>query len=288
MAYGDVVRFDSILVLESLPPGEQKTGTLLFDTVLKPWADANPPFTVHFNEITSKAHFMAALVAVQDQMFSRGRSPILHIEAHGDAESIILANGDRVEWQEMRLILTAINASCGFNLLLVMAMCQGWWLSRLLLPTHPSPVWGVLGPTERVRNSELRDAMRIFYRELLKTFDARKALELMNRDKAFKDWDYKLETAELMYCKVFRRYQKEYCTGDQLVARENEAVAEIVQRNNRDIRVAFEARERARRLLRDPRQFFDFYRTNFFMLDSATADPARFKLTYEDCVAAAD
>jgi hypothetical protein len=285
--YVDTVQFDSIVILESLGPGERKTGTWLFDNVLQPWARANSPFTALLNSIGSKAQFLAALRAIDQQLLAKGRAPIIHIEAHGDKDSIQLSNGEHVTWDELRDQLTAINLRCGFNLLVVMAMCEGWWLSRLLLPLHPSPVWGIIGPTKPVWDTDLRNAMEAFYRVLLKTFDARQAMDEANQNKPYTDWEYLLETAEMMYCRVFNHYVKEPCTPEHLKERENEIVAEIFRRNGYRLEIAFEARDHAKQMLADHRRFFDFYRYNFFMLEALPQNADRFKLTFEDCTQAA-
>ncbi|HYN83244.1 MAG TPA: hypothetical protein VES88_17330 [Gemmatimonadaceae bacterium] len=114
---------------------------------------------------------------------------------------------------------------------------------------EPSPVWGIVGPTLDVWNSDLRDAMEAFYRELLTTFDIRKALEAANESKPYQEWEYILEGAEIMYCRVFNHYLSELCAPKHLAARENEIVAEMVRRRNHRIEVAFDARDRARRML---------------------------------------
>ncbi len=169
-----------------------------------------------------------------------------------------------------------------------MAMCSGWWLSQLLRPMHPSPFWGLLGPTTPVYDSDLQDAMEAFYSHLLATSDAKGARVAMNEKARPKDGEYRFDTAELIYCRVFHRYIKDYCKPEQLTERENEIVAEIVRRNNYILEVAFEARDRARRMLSNHREFFSFYRTNFFMLESIPGNDTRFRLAYEDCAGAND
>lgn len=282
--YTDTVKFDSIIVLESLPTGERKTGENLFDKVLQPWAAANPPLTALFNKISSKAHFLQALRAVDDQLAAKGSKPILHIEAHGERNAgIRLANDETISWEELRDGLTVINRRSGFNLLVVMAMCEGWWLSRLLLPMEPSPFWGVIGPTAPVWNSDLEGAMSQLYSTLFQTFDARAALDRANKGAHYVDWGYRLETAEMMYCKVFHRYVGEMSTPTRLAERENAIVAEIVRRHGRNLETAFEARQRARTMLADHRAFFDFCRPNFFMLNDLPQNRKRFQLTFDDC-----
>lgn len=283
MIYSDSVQFDSVVVLESLGPGEKRTGTWLYDKVLKPWADANPTFSVLYNAVGDKMDFFAALRAAEVQLLSQGHAPILHIEAHGDKDGILLSSGERILWEELRSIFTAINRKCDFNLFVVMALCRGWWLSRLLVPHQPSPVWGLLGPTEPVLDGDLKEAMRAFYVELLSSFDARKALDVANKHKTFKNWDYRLQTAEVMYCQVFHRYVAEMGTPEQLARRENELTYEIFRRHGCVLEIAFDARDRARALLTDHRKFFDFYRQNFFMLDIIPLNTGRFQLTYDDC-----
>lgn len=284
--YEDVVSFDSVIIIESLKLNERHTGRELYDQVLRPYVQTNPQLTVSYNRAATRREFFAYLEAARDQFFKVGRTAVLHLEAHGDKGGIRLADDEVVEWGEFREVLTDMNAACGVNLLLMMAMCKGWYISQLLWPLQRSPVWGLIGPMEDVYNHHLFDAMCTFYTGLLSHGDGPRALKEMNSRVPEERWHYHLQTAELLFCKVMRRYVDEHCTPEQLTQRENELVAEIVRRRDFDIRAAFEARDMARQLLVDHERAYDFYRETFLMFDLFPENRQRMRLSYTDCIAA--
>jgi len=281
--YRDTLQFDTVVVLESLPKRERKTGASLHYNVLKPWMDSNPGCRVTYNEVETREQFLQGLKAVEEQLVRADHRPIVHIEAHGEREGIVLATRELVLWEDVREHLTRINASSQFNLLVVMAMCSGWWLTDILTPLSPAPAWGIIGPTDPVSVGDLRNATEAFYSELLSSYNAWAALDAMNRNLPSPDWRYLLQTSEVAFCQVFKHYVERYCTPAQLVDRENEMVAEIVKRKKYALEAAYEARPMARAALRDNASLFEHYRERFLMLDEIPANRERFKLTYQDC-----
>jgi hypothetical protein len=283
--YKDSIRFDSIVVIESLREGALETGKQLFDRVIHPWAVRNAPFYVRFARVHTRSEFFDVLDGLRDELFRLGHKPIVHIEAHGDRDGLELGSGEHVRWEELRDRLTVMNGYSQLNLLLVMAMCAGWHLSTLLTPMQRAPVWGVVGPLADVVNAgDLRDTMETFYAFLLNTFDARGALEAANSNFDSSHWTYVLETAEVMLCRVFNSYVNEQSTDIKLKEREDEIVAEIVRKQGCDLTVAFDARQMARTQLADHQTTFDLYRKQFLWIDEFPDNNHRFKLTLSDCV----
>jgi len=283
-AYRDTLRFDSIVVIESLRPTDMKTGDWLYTSVIEPWARSNAPFYTKLYLPTSRFEFLGVLDELRDQLFRNGHAPILHIEAHGDREGLELGNHEHIPWEALRQRVTEMNQLCQVNLLLVMAMCAGWHLSRLLIPTQRAPVWGIVGPTsDDVTAGDLRNAMEGFYYTLLQTMNARRALDAMNGRVTYEQWTYRLETAEMMFCRAFHNYVSVNGTDDALKERENEIVAEILRHRHHDITVAFDARALAHQMLRDHSTAFAFFRRTFLFIDMFPDNEARFKLNYTDC-----
>lgn len=287
--YKDSFKFDSVVVLETLAADESRTGEWLFDRVLQPWQRADPYFHTELKVARSRQALFRALDEVVRDYSRKGHSPIVHIEAHGvvddkdRAVGLELANGDQVLWEPLRDRLTEINGLSRFNLLVVFAMCAGWHGAGLLHPNNAAPAWGVIGTTNaNVKAVDLREAMEAFYMTLRWSLDARKALDAMNASRPIADWEYRLTTAEMMFARVFRHYVDVLCTPDQLQARENEIVAEIVRRRGGDLLAGMDARERARRMLREHSELFQHYREPFLMLDTWPDNAPRFALTYNE------
>jgi hypothetical protein len=168
------------------------------------------------------------------------------------------------------------------NLLAVMAMCHGRHLISQLEPSDIAPVWGVIGPYDEIFPARLQEAFDLFYRELLTAQNGSAALEAMNARHAAGTWDLVLDTAEVMFARIFLEYVKVKCSQEELGARENALVAQIARQFNYDIGRAMHSRAVAREWLADHRTQFEKYRRSFLMLDLFPENEARFPISYAD------
>jgi hypothetical protein len=282
--YSDTIRFDSIVIIESLRINDIPTGTQLFYQVLQPWAQTHGPFHVELRSANSRSAFLAILDAIRSDFFVKGHCPLIHIEAHGDENGLELGNGETIDWEELRDRFTDLNRLSRFNLVIFMAMCCGWWFSRTLTPMKPSPCWGVIGPTETVDEAPLLDAASAFYTELLTSLNAWKAVATMNQQAPANTWTYLLESAEVMYGRVCATYTRHNAAPEEIEARIDDIVAEVVRRSGYNLAVAHSARVDARRLLSNPKDVYVHFYRSFFMLDDIPENSGRFTLSYEDAL----
>jgi hypothetical protein len=278
-------RFGTVAVIESLPTdkNEFQTGLWLHDTVLLPLAEQHR-FKLLKYVVTDSVQLFAALAAIETAIFQTGHGTILHFETHGVKEGVQLASREIVPWQSLKASLTAINKGCRMNLLAVMGMCHGGHLTSLLQPTDIAPFWGLIGPEKEVYPCRLQEAFQLFYQELLGAFDGRAALQAMNARHTLGSWDLNIDTAELMFCRIFREYIRVKCTPEELAARENEHVAWVTRQFNYDLTHAINARADAKAWLADSPMLFEKYRHSFLMIDLFPENAGRFTISYDDCI----
>jgi len=82
--FSDTLRFNSVVVLESLRSGDKRTGTDLYEQVLVPAAAQQPyPFPVAYEWIPDAASLRRALERIEERVRLHRHLPILHLEAHG-------------------------------------------------------------------------------------------------------------------------------------------------------------------------------------------------------------
>lgn len=285
--YHTSFNFDTVFILDSLPLGEDpQTGLWLRDTVLQPLADSHG-FTVAYSRVEKSAELFSALADIERLVLEAGRGPILHFESHGVSEGLVLADRTVVPWHSLKAPLTAINRACRMNLLTVMSMCHGAHLISQLQPIEPSPVWALIGAGFEMFPSRLQEAFEAFYTELLSALNGRAAIEAMNARHADGKWDLTIHAAEIWFCKIWRRYEQEKCTTDELKAREDQLVARMMRQSGYDLRYAMHGRAFAKEWLSNNERLFNKYRRSFLMLDSFPENEARFSLTYRHCVEAA-
>ena len=86
----DVVSFNSIEVIESLPSDQLQTGTNLYEAVIRPLAyPLDPPVFVRHHSIRTADGLHDLLREISAEAVAKHRSPILHFEAHGNADGLL-------------------------------------------------------------------------------------------------------------------------------------------------------------------------------------------------------
>jgi len=282
--YETSLQFDSINVIESLlPPDDLRTGKDLFESVLAPYSIADPGFVTGYRDVATRAEFFGALRGILSTTGKYGLSPIIHIEAHGDAAGIELKSMEHVEWMEIAPLLAKINEAARMNLLVVAALCRGWNMISILRPIDRSPAFAVLGTEEEPKAGDLYRAMKAFYQSLLEEpLDLRRGLDAANGGVPLSEGTYGLLTAELMLCRVFRTY----VAGDpdetesQRVSR---LVVDLARQQGADLRQTMYWRYEITKDIRDYSRWFEHYRKKFLMLDLFPDNERRFPMRYNDC-----
>jgi hypothetical protein len=281
MAYNSSLSFDTVLIIESLRPGDLRTGMDLFDTTIAP-AALSEGIVGELFQVETRTKFFGALRRALD-LAESGRAPIIHFETHGDTLGIQLGSNETVLWTALAPALAKINTACQMNLLVVAAACHGWHLTSTLRPVDRSPAWAVLGPPEAIAASRIYEATRTFYSELFTRLDLGAAIRAMNGDRDVEDWDYRIITADLILCQVFKQYIRDLETEGSQSERVNRMVAEIARSQNLDVTQTMARRVEITAAIGDHKRWFNHYRSHFLMLDLFPQNEGRFPRSYEDC-----
>jgi hypothetical protein len=280
-------KFDTVAIVDSLPTSEEpQTAIWLRDVILKPLSEVHG-IRLWYYRVENQADLFEVLADLAAAVRDVGLAPIVHFESHGVEQGLVLANGEVVPWADLKPWLTNINQGCHMNLLTVMSMCHGWHLVSQLQPVEPAPVWGLIGPIHKVLPARLQEAFQAFYPELLNALDGRAAVEAMNAARAGTKWELKIETAEVTFCKVWRKYEQEACTPEARQAREDQLVVQMMRQSRYDLRFAIHGRLFARQWLADNERLFGQFHRSFLMLDLFPENGERFQMTYQHCIKAA-
>lgn len=285
MPYETSLSFDSVVVIESLPNGDLKSGTELFEQVIAPVAVNDPTLVVELYKAADRREFFACLRAVAQLAAEHGNSPILHLETHGSRAGLQFGDGSRATWEEVAAPLGELNRVTEMNLLAFAGLCHGWSMTDILKPTGRAPVFGMIGPMEEVEAGALLAASKVFYERLLEPqHDLRAALDTANGSTAIEDWRFKWMSAELMFCRVFEAYMAEVSREQVRTERVNRLVADITRARNLDLNQTMQLRSSITADLDDHETWFHHYRDHFLLLDEYPENSRRFQLTYSDCV----
>jgi hypothetical protein len=264
-----------IVILESLPSGDRRTGT---ETA----AD------LQFHRFNQAVNVPIELVKVgnRDELFSTlerlaneaelGESPILHLECHGlaDRTGIALADGAEVEWRRLTNPLVHINVATRCNLLLSVAACYGAHGVRALADTDRAPFWAILAPRAEVYAQDLYGPYLRFYAELLSTGDGDRAIQVVE-DAPSTPGIYGFMTCEQFFAIAYRRYLARFTTAQ---AYETAAAAIHTDLLAHGVQVDMALIKHALTAIEEP--FFNEFFRRFVMIDLFPENASRFSLNY--------
>ncbi len=194
-----VLKFTKIVILESLPDGDFKTGKNLSEDLPFVGIKNNLPIPVEYFAIDTKSDLMLKIHGLRSEA-ENGTCPILQIDAHGsdDQTGIMLSSGELVTWSEMEDELRQLNVATRCNLLLVSATCFGMFSASMVAVANRAPFWAVVGPIGESSAGEILDTLRVFYSKLLAQAEPGEVVS------AFVGTGLRAVTAEYIFVKSYK------------------------------------------------------------------------------------
>lgn len=175
------VYFNSIYVIQSLPPEEKQTGTSLHDDIIR-------RRTYHFEvlkseliDVIAKDEFIRTLTELPEMFFDKQVVPYFHFEIHGCKEGLVLKNGELVLWEELRPLLVIINYNIQNNLFISLATCYGAYIFNAIDPLDRIPFYAFVGPPVEVKVHEVEADWESYFDTLLTTRDFTCAINALNK-----------------------------------------------------------------------------------------------------------
>jgi hypothetical protein len=275
-------------IVEWLNAGDAPTGESLFNQLQPIGAASGPRVAVDFHRIETRDELIALLRRFENAYQDSRRTPILHIETHGDTNGI--GTGAGIDWPELTEELIPLNRLTGLNLVVVMAACEGFYGVQMLQPDRRAAAFrGLIGPNRTVTENEVEDACLAFYRTI---FDAR------NGDAAYKAMNdaidpnaetFWLISAEDVFKIVNRSHFEEHCTPEALARRRDRLVSRVARKHrartglDASQQLAQQWFDQATTHLLDQRALFDRLRREYFFINQFPKNEARFDVTFEQC-----
>lgn len=268
------IRFQRIIILESIPTGQPPTGRQLFDA-LEPIA---APVTVEYASAATRVAFKTQLQKIYDQTVSTRHIPLLHIEAHGNDDGIELANGDFIHWDDLCKDLVAINQATGFDLFVSISACFGAYLMSQVNPIERAPFSACLSATKSLYPDELFRGFYTFYRALLSGKSGTEILTAMKEFNNENDQSFYFGEASDFFQKVCAGYFSNFCTPEKYVERAKQIQELRAERGLHFIDLETTYIQLAVR----ERSNFEAFREKYFMLDLFPENATRFPVKFED------
>jgi len=226
--------YTHVYVIESLKPGESKTGTMLYNDIIKRQMERNGKGNnCELIEVQSKTELVRALYKISTIAITDLANPVIHLEMHGHVDGIQLASGEMVTWAFLQVLLVQINGICGNNLLITMATCKGAYLFNTMQPDFRSPMWGFVGPFIDVNAQEILDSYTAFYEIFLtqntysKPEDFKDAIDALNRANATSASNFHFYKTEEIMFKTYENYRTYHLTPERIKERAEEILMDL-------------------------------------------------------------
>lgn len=268
------MRFNQILIADSIPAGDRNTARELYEDIdLRAKLFAPAP-NVLYRRLESRDELLALLLELTGAAMTKGSTPVLHIECHGNNDGLEFADGSFVAWADLKGPLTSLNVATRMNLLVVVSACDGSAITRTLGLTDRAPLHGLIGPIRSVLPDELMRAYLALYETLLRTRSAKQAVDAMC---VTTPDTFIYRAAHWVFQHVWDHYQTTQETPEARLDRGRKMAA-----NPPDDYVGPPVRPElfAQLLAEKNREFFDKYRRTFFLCDLFPEHETRFPVTY--------
>lgn len=267
-----------IVLLESLPPSDRRTGQELSDDLQFYRSGKTADVPIEFLKVSGRTELFDILDKLRIDAES-GDSPIIHIESHGieDHRGLSLADGSAIYWGEMTAPLVRINIATQCTLLFSVAACFGAHAIAALAQTLRAPFWAIVAPREKILPPDIYGPYLRFYAELLTSGEGDRALSAMVQSASTPNL-YGFMTCEQFFQVAFRRYLAR-STGESArhmeIARA-QSYFEAFGRHPDDALV--------RKIVEgfDDKAFFNDLFRRFIMADLYPDNAQRFSLCYAD------
>lgn len=272
---------DSIIIIESLPEDESQSGLVLSRDTLELECTLNSLALTHF-DCNNKTEFFTFFKRLKtslkenngDVISASANYPILHFEIHGSEEKdgLILKDGSFIEWKVLRNLFREINEIMNNNLIVVMAVCNGYWVTPGILPSKSTPFYALIAPPNPISVGSIKTIFPHFYKELFQTGDFISGYEKVKNECT-------LYHCEMIFVRVMARYFAEQCTGKSKEIRIRNLVSIAKTKYpqlNEDMLTQICEEE-----IKPSEKIVNKYK-RIFLLDKSPKNSGRFNIKYQD------
>lgn len=272
--------FSHFIIVESLPPGDTRTGTRLHEDIMSHRTFHQRGIGVSLVTVRNRSELISVLEKLATDASTNGIRPILHVECHGAKEGLALADDSFFRWEDLKPLLVSINEASRCNLLIVLAACWGGYLINVISATERAPFWGIIGPSEPDRADHLLSNFTAFYTRLLDPSSEALALPTL-----LQETNYCYTSVQTFFEHAYASYLKNHCSEKDLSQRARVMSRELKRQGAADPPGPAATRRLLKRQLRSD---FEKCRRCFFMIDLYGENENRFLLSYDEVTALSD
>lgn len=281
MNFQTISTYDSLVLIESLGVNDNKTGLQLGYKV-NDYCDKNNIVVSHLS-ISSRQQLLSSLYDIKndiltgtDKILSGGaKYPILHFDIHGSEKGLQLSNGDFIGWEEFASKCREINESTKNNLVIVLAVCQGYQSIVNIRIDSLTPYYALIGPEKIVYEKDIERLFPDFYLELFKNNNLTDSILKLKPE-------YQLYHCEMVFANSYGRYIREKCQGEGKEQRLDELV-EKYREMKPQAKNYSEIRKKLDELIQPRKESYDKFRRRF-LLSNLEVNKGRFSVDLDDII----
>jgi len=265
---------NKIYVIESLE--SCKSGTRIYEDALMYINHKHKNMDADIHSIETLDEFNETLDEILNDVINDKKSPFIHLEMHGNDHGLKLTKESNIiEWKTLKEQLTKINVATSNRLLLSLAACEGGYITKILNPLDRAPYFGMIGPFTKVKQGDLEQSYKAFFKEFSESFDGDSAMYAL-RKKSTDESVYGFASCEAAFKLAYKLMEGLEKPSEEL----NRHTVSLIA--NFGIS-ALEAKKQARQtMIQSDKRFFERSYETFFMTDIDESNKERFKITYND------
>lgn len=210
------IHFNRIYIIESLRSSDRKTGTELYDDLLRWKQITHPDFEAVLKTPTTRDEFISLFDSILDDCVNNGIAPIIHFEIHGssDHSGLVLTSGEFISWETLCQKLRPINHQLKNELFLTMGVCHGCYFMEKEVVDKPAVFQGIVASFYILYNDSIYIQFLAFYEELFTSFDLNLAYKKLINANPDASINYACYSAELIFAMVQTDYDDKQCTPE--------------------------------------------------------------------------
>lgn len=206
-----------IYILESLKPGDPKTGKQVHDFLDSKGINSK------FYEFKSKQELLDILKIIETNTATENVQPFVHLDCHGNEKGIGVVKIDTTEelitWDEVSSAFRDIYMSSNQKSVICMSSCQGFNVIKLVSRCQPCPYDHVCGSFEKISFKDSYKGYSKFYDLILNGMSIYDAAVKVHQDANFANLNFIGLNSRTLFQLSINGYLKNECTDERLKER---------------------------------------------------------------------
>lgn len=225
----DTINFNKVYIIQSLFENDKKTGTNLYNDLLR-WHEYQlKPFSSELIDVYDKKSFKESLDLIKRNIEQEKQIPYIHFEIHGNREGFVISSNENISWNELADKLREINILIKNNLFISLATCYGAYIFNALTPFDKVPFYAYIGPDGEIFENDIEVCFNSYFEILLREFDFRPALEALNKENNNKDVFYDYKSSEDIFELIANRLIEKIKNGEKSDGEKDIYIKEILK-----------------------------------------------------------